>query len=143
MSRMWARLALIPAMSEGSSRSSTTRPPSGKSSKTCADVYWSTPITCSPRACIAAKSFLFLVLSPLEAPRPPPAREGAIAQPDRQHPQRSGDREAEPRLHEREERGREVDQHAAVIRPPHARDRLGAHAGAHQAIPYDRHEKRG
>src|SRR5881409_152451 len=39
MSRMCARMALMPAVSAGSSRSRSTRPPSDRSSKTCADVY--------------------------------------------------------------------------------------------------------
>src|SRR5438132_5173340 len=56
MSRMCRRMAAIPAVSEPSSRSRTMRPPSGKSSKTCAEVYWSTPMTAWPRACNATKA---------------------------------------------------------------------------------------
>src|SRR6266566_5653147 len=55
MSRISWRIRPTPAVSELVSRSRTIRPPSGRSSKTCAEVYWSTPITISPRACIAAK----------------------------------------------------------------------------------------
>src|SRR6266480_6819560 len=54
MSRMCCRIRATPTVSALVSRSSTTRPPSGRSSKTCADVYWLTPITILPRDCIAA-----------------------------------------------------------------------------------------
>src|SRR2546428_164762 len=54
MSRICWRIRATPAVSELVSRSRMIRPPSGRSSKTCAEVYWLTPITISPRDCIAA-----------------------------------------------------------------------------------------
>src|SRR6266571_206618 len=56
MSRMCRRICAMPAISELVSRSRTIRPPSGRSSKTCAEVYWLTPMTVSPRACTRAKA---------------------------------------------------------------------------------------
>ena len=55
MSRMCARIIAVPAES-AESRCSTIRPPSGSDSKTCDDVYWSTPIAVAPRSWSAANA---------------------------------------------------------------------------------------
>src|SRR5881397_1614279 len=71
MSRMCLRIRTMPAVSVLVSRSSTIRPPSGRSSKTCAEVYWLTPITISPRDCIAAKALsggVVALAAPLRGP---------------------------------------------------------------------------
>src|SRR6266850_7407791 len=56
MSRMCDLMVRTAAVSDASSRSSTIRPPSGKSSNTCLDVYWSTPMTVWPRRWTSAKA---------------------------------------------------------------------------------------
>ena len=55
MSRMCARITSLPPGST-ESRCSTIRPPSGSDSKTCEEVYWSTPIALAPRAWRAANA---------------------------------------------------------------------------------------